>query len=167
VPSLKRKLSHLTCCSVSDGSEGNAEIVAMFSVAILTTIELLIKQHLFSKFSKLRNIGIIFSQLLHFTRVDGEDLSLENEHRWTTPMVRLADEHGIEIKGLPGIEVSVLKARERSDDDEEADDTPAKKQKNKKTWKPEDDYNDEGTRMWRQWDWNKEVRRQPPSRDDI
>ncbi len=77
MPSPKRKLPRLTCCSVSDDSEGNAEIVAMFGVAILTTIELLIKQHLFSKSSKLQNIGIVFSQLLHFTRVDGEDLCLE------------------------------------------------------------------------------------------
>lgn len=60
-------------------------------------------------------------------------MCLANENRWTTPMVRLADEHGIEIKGVPGIDFYVLIARERSVDDEEADDTQAK------AWKPEDD----------------------------
>ncbi len=72
-------------------------------------------------------------------------------------MVRLADEHGIEIKGRPGIEMSVLRAREGLDNDDEEDDT---EDKNTKAWKPEDDYNDEGARMWRRWDWKKEVRRQ-------
>lgn len=153
----------LTYCSVSDDSKGNAEIVAMFGVAVLTTIESLIKHHLFSKSSKLRNIGIVFAQLLHFIEADGQELCLEDEHRWTTPMVRLADKHSIEIKGRPGIELDVLRAREGLDDDEEffddeeeAEDTPSTKQN---AWKPEDDYNGEGARMWKQWDWEKEVRR--------
>jgi len=152
----KPKLPRLTYCLVSDNGRGNAEIVAMFGVAVLTTVELLIKQHPFSKSSKLRNFGIVFSQVLHFAAIDGEVLCLGNEHRWITPMVRLAYEHGIKIEGIPGIEANVLKARERSDDDEIGKDVQAK---NKKAWRLEDDYDDEGARIWRHWDWKKEVRR--------
>lgn len=146
--------------NMSDDSEGNAAIVAMFGTAILTTIDILIEHNLSSdSSSEVRNVGLVLSQLLRFAS-DMEDLcGRENDHGWKQVLVRLADKHGVEIKGRKDIDEVVQNIREEDEDEDEEQQEAREKAGRKKTWKPQDDYDDTGLRLWGRWDWKKEVYR--------
>lgn len=79
--------------------------------------------------------------------------------------MRLADKHGVTITGIFGIEEVVDKIREEAADSEEEGSgdeevvATNKKGKGKKAWKLEDDYDENEERMWKNWDWSKELAR--------
>ena len=128
-------------------------------VALLATIFLLIKHDLFKDGNPvIRNLGLVLSNFL-FSDACHEDLCNCNEHGWSGVAVQLADKHCVTIKGVSGIDISGVAARAPAleDRDEGAGAervVPTKtKGKTKKAWKLEDDYDDNGERMWKRWDW--------------
>lgn len=83
-----------------DDSEGNAKRMMLIGTALLTTIDVLISQGLFTNnSSKIRNIGLILSLFLEFAEDEGEIPSC-NEDGWNAVVVEKADAHGVTIEGL-------------------------------------------------------------------
>jgi len=149
----------------SDDSEGNAQCLMTMGTALLTTISLLIKHGLFRDGnSTIRNLGFILSQFLH-SNACNDEICPSNEHGWSKVVVRLADKHGVTITGVFGIEEVVDEIREEAAGSEEegssGEEVAASKKKGKgrKGWKLEDDYNWSEERMWKHWDWSKELAR--------
>ena len=69
----------LTRHSGIDDSEGNAKRVMLFGTALLTTIDILIKESLFkSGNSDIRNIALIFGHFLNFVH-DTKGMCKANE----------------------------------------------------------------------------------------
>lgn len=68
----------------------------------------------------------------------------------------MADEHQVEIKGVFGVEKKVQEIRAAA-----AAQKPKRSRKpaaEKKTaWRLSDDFNNQGKRLWRKWDWKREV----------
>ncbi len=150
---------------MSDDSEGNAQCVMTMGTALLTTISLLIKHDLFKDDNPtIRNLGLILSQFLRSDACD-EDLCASNEHGWRKIVVQLADKHHVTIEGVFGIEKTVDEIRREAAGSEEAgsgaEEVVAMKNKGKgkKAWKLEDDYDENEERMWKYWDWSKELAR--------
>ena len=104
-----------------EDSEGNAKRVMLIGTALLTTIDVLIEKGLFTNSSKIRNIGLILSMFLQFA-ADESEIADYNEDGWNTVVVEKADEHGVTIQGLVGIDELVQAIRDEchdSDSDEE------------------------------------------------
>ena len=85
-----------------DDSEGNAKRMMLIGTALLTTIDFLIAQGLFTNTSsKIRNLGLVLSLFLQFAEDEGEIPSC-NEDGWNAVVVEKADAHGVTIQGLVG-----------------------------------------------------------------
>ncbi len=83
-----------------DDLEGNAKRMMLIGTALLTTIDFLIAQGLFtSTSSKIRNLGLVLSLFLQFPEDEGETPSC-NEDGWNVVVVEKADAHGVTIQGL-------------------------------------------------------------------
>lgn len=149
----------------SDDPDGNAQCLMTMGTALLTTISQLIKHGLFPDGnSTIRNLGLILSQFLLSDAGNG-DICQSNEHGWRKIVVRLADKHGVTIVSVFGIEKVVDEIRDEAADSEDngsGDEevvASKKKGKGRKTWKLEDDYDEDEERMWKHWDWSKELAR--------
>ena len=73
----------------------------------------------------------------------------------------MADAHGVAIKGKPHIEEVLESIRaDIEDEDEESlsKAEAARYAKAKKKWTPKGDRDDEGSRVWRSWDWTVEFK---------
>lgn len=131
---------------VSDDSERNAKIVALFGTALLSTNDILIQGDLFKEGSSIRNLGLILSLFIGFAEDCCSDLCQEGESDWTKRVVLMAQDHGVEIKGPHGIKEHLQSIRneianEKVDGEDE--------------WEDPDD--EDGHRKWEKWDWKKEV----------
>ena len=134
---------------MSDDSERNAKVVALFGTALLSTIDVLIQQDLFKEGSSIRNLGLILSLFIGFAEDCCSDLCEKGESDWKKRVVLLAQDHGVEIKGPYGIEEQLQSMRnEIADEKDDGEDE----------WEDIDDSDDEdGHRKWGKWDWKKEV----------
>ena len=103
-----------------DDSEGNAKRIMLIGTALLTTIDVLIEEGLFTNSSKIRNIGLILSMFLQFA-ADESDIPSCNEDGWKAIVVEKADAHGVTIQGLVGIEELVQDIRDNADDSDSDD----------------------------------------------
>ena len=132
--------------------------------ALLTAISVLIKHGLFKDGNPvIRNLGLVLSNFLYSDACDG-DLCLANEHGWSKVVVRLADKHGVTIKGVSGIEEVVKEMREEASEYEEdsgAENVAPRitKEWKKAPWMLDDEYDEDGARLWKRWDWSKELAR--------
>ena len=78
-----------------DDSEGNAKRVMLFGTALLTTIDILVKENLFnSQGSDIRNVALVLGHFLNFAH-DVEETCRANEDGWKTKVLDLADAHDI------------------------------------------------------------------------
>lgn len=79
-----------------------------------------------------------------------------NETGWLIEVVKMADEHQVKIEGVFGIEERLQEIRDAA-----AAKKPKKNRKppgEKKTaWTLSQDFNSQGMRLWRKWDWKREV----------
>ncbi|KAL9130195.1 MAG: hypothetical protein Q9175_007084 [Cornicularia normoerica] len=76
-------------------SEGNAKRVMLFGTALLTTIDILIKNSLFrSGNSDVRNVALIVGHFLNFVH-DMKEMCTANEDGWKKILLERADEHEI------------------------------------------------------------------------
>lgn len=142
-----------------DDSKSNATLIAMFGTALLTTINILVSQKLFTPDSELRNIGLILAKFLKITTGVGDDeLCRRGENRWKDVVVRLADEHGIIISGVYHIEDIVDQIREST-----GPDSSDKKDRNlfdeeAPTWGVITlEFINRPRVSWKSWNWKKEV----------
>lgn len=138
----------------------------IMGTALLTTISLLIKYGLFRDGNPvIRNLGLVLSNFLFSEACDG-GLCASNEHGWSKVVVRLADKHGVTITGVSEVEDIVDEIRETIEEEEEGSGTEEVaatkalgKNKTASTWNVDDDYNEDDERMWKHWDWSKEIAR--------
>ena len=96
VSSLAIALSrtYSTHASGIDDSEGNAKRVMLFGTALLTTIDILVKENLFKpQGSDIRNVALVLGHFLNFA--DMEHFCRANEDGWKTKVLELADAHDI------------------------------------------------------------------------
>ena len=105
-----------------DDSEGNAKRVMLFGTALLTTIDILIKERLFkSQDSDIRNVALVLGHFLNFAH-DMEETCRANEDGWKTKVLDLADAHDIKplMIGIERVisEIRTNKADATSDEDE-------------------------------------------------
>ena len=149
-----------------DDSEGNAKRVMLIGTALLTTIDLLNSQGLFTKnSSKIRNLGLILSMFLEFAKDAGEHIC--NEDGWTYELVKEADAHNVTIQGLvrsSDLVESIRGLDFASDISEEPEDISYLNPEALADYmsyhyqsrqSPSDSYE---KRSWEQYDWNIEVR---------
>lgn len=145
-----------------EDSDGNAKRVMLIGTALLTTIDVLIQKDLFKNSSKIRNIGLILSMFLQFS-ADETEIAEYNEDFWTTKVVEKADEHGVTIQGLVGIDELVQAIRGEgfayASDSEESH--PAEDEPEEMMTDMLDSYQSGAystTRSWRHYCWDIEVR---------
>ena len=154
-----------------DDSEGNAKRMMLIGTALLTTIDVLISQGLFTNnSSKIRNIGLILSLFLEFAEDEGEIPSC-NEDGWNAVVVEKADAHGVTIEGLVESYELAMSLRDNvynSDCSEEEDITGMDPEElatymSERYQSREQSYTTETfelgeKRSWKQYDWDIEVR---------
>lgn len=149
-----------------DDSEGNAKRMMLIGTALLTTIDVLISQGLFTNTSpKIRNLGLILSLFLQFAEDEGEMGSC-NEDGWKAVVVEKADACGVTIQGLVDIDELVQDIRDNaydSDSDEEElveiDSEDLMTKLSDCYQSGEHSHTDCGEeRSWKQYDWGIEVR---------
>lgn len=157
-----------------DDSEGNAKRVMLFGTALLTAIDILIKNSLFkSENSDIRNIALILGHFLNFVH-DMKEMCVANEDGWKATVLERADEH--EIKPyMISINHIVSEIREGEDDatpDEDGTPRPeigtrreglenAAKSYESKPWVGVitlESLKAGVERSWTHWDWATEVR---------
>jgi len=103
---------------VIDDAEGNAKRVMLIGTALLATIDALIKKDLFKNGnSEIRNIGLVLSHFLRFVAETSETCRL-NEDGWKAEVVKKADEHGVTIQGLSGVDELIESIYEGVNDSE-------------------------------------------------
>ena len=86
----------LTKRSGIDDSESNAKRVMLFGTALLTTIDILVKESLFkSENSDIRNLALILGHFLNFVH-DMKEMCKAIEDGWKKIVLERADEHGVE-----------------------------------------------------------------------
>ena len=138
----------------------------LIGTALLTTIDFLDHYAYFTNTSsKIRNLGLILSLFLQFAEDEGEMCSC-NEDGWKAVVVEMADECGVTIQGLVGIDELVQDTRDNaydSDSDEEESvilDPDDLMEKMSDCYRSgEHSYADRGEmRSWKQYDWDIEVR---------
>ena len=105
-----------------DDSEGNAKRVMLFGTALLTTIDILIKERLFkSQDSDIPNVALVLGHFLNFAH-DMEETCRANEDGWKTKVLDLADAHDIKpvMISIDRVisEIRTSKADATSDEDE-------------------------------------------------
>ncbi|KAI4176182.1 MAG: hypothetical protein LQ343_001226 [Gyalolechia ehrenbergii] len=85
--------------------EANAKRLMLIGTALLSVIDVLISHSLFHSDSntKIRNIGFIICYYIYFAHQEHESCR-NNEAGWTRVLVQKAEEHGVHIEGLYGIE---------------------------------------------------------------
>lgn len=141
-----------------DDSASVARFAEMVGVAILATIELLIARGLFAKKSNIRNIGLILCRFIEFGQTQ-DDASSMNEDGWVNRIVQVADKHAVAIEGTPDIEKTLESIRADLEDEEPSSKAEAARYaKAKKKWTHKGDRDDEGSRVWRSWDWTVEFK---------
>lgn len=159
-PNTSTKLLPLPSHLVSDVPEANAHCLSLIGTALLTTLEVLIEHNLFtppSSTNPIRNIGFVLAQFLKSdtAKLDSE-LCRGNETGWLIEVVKMADEHKVEIKGVFGIEERLRRIRDAA-----ATQKPKQNRKpaaeKKRAWTLGQDFNSQGKRLWRKWDWKREV----------
>ena len=147
-----------------DDSASVARFAEIIGTAVLSTIDLLIARGMFvkntNKNGAIRNIGLMLCRFIEFAQTQ-DDASSMNENGWVNRIVKLADEHGVAIEGKPDIEETLESIR--ADIEDEDEEPPSKAEatryaKAKKKWTPKGDRDDEGSRVWRSWDWTAEFK---------
>lgn len=159
-----------------DDSDGMAEMIMIFGTAVLTTLDVLrthklLVPHTTASPAPIPNIGLVLSFFISFVHewegIGGGDHGI-GETYWPRRALQMADEARIEIKGPFGTEAKVDEVRDEMEDEELGSDASddetgkgvravVKGAKRGKKWRPEDDRNDGGVRVWRKWDWKIEV----------
>ena len=149
-----------------DDSQGNAKRTMLIGTALLTTIDLLISQGLFTNTgSKIRNLGLILSMFFEFAEDAGEHEC--NEDGWNYEIVKKADAHDITIEGLVSSYELVERVRDiddSSDNSEEEEDMTEMDPEELTTYMSEryqsiyhaSELGEK--RSWKQYDWDIEVR---------
>lgn len=119
--------------------------IMLFGIALLTTIDALLQQNLFKdKESKVPNLGLVLALFIQSTgdlpsiTMDlfdskdsyrspfNNDICVNNENGWAAEVVRLADQHGIEMNRVKGIDVVVDQWRLRKKSIDSIRDRPRK-----------------------------------------
>lgn len=144
----------------TDDPEANAHCLSLVGTALLTTLEVLIEHNLFipaSITNPIRNIGLVLSRFISSdTTVLRSELCDRNETGWLVQVVKMADEHQVEIEGVYGIEEKLKEIRDAA-----AAQKPKRNRKppaeKKRAWSLSQDFNSQGKRLWRRWDWKREL----------
>lgn len=105
-----------------DDSEGNAKRVMLFGTALLTTIDILVKEGFFkSKNSEIRNVALIIGHFLNFVH-DMKDMCPANEDGWKRTVLERADEHGIKphMISINHVIDEIRKSEDRTVSDDES-----------------------------------------------
>lgn len=93
---------------MTDLPEANAQCLSLFGTVLLTTLEVLTQNDLFTPASNsnpIRNISLVISQYFSLEIIDSNSkLCDRNETGWLIEVVKMADEHHVEIEGVFGIE---------------------------------------------------------------
>ena len=103
---------------MSDDPEHNAKIVTLQGTALLSTIDVLLEQGLFNQDSSIKNLGLVLSLYIKFTAIHGDEICRDGEHDWRKQVLRMADEHGVEVKGPYGVEEIIQGIRDEMEEDE-------------------------------------------------
>ena len=146
-----------------EDSDGNVKRVMLIGTALLTTIDVLIQKGLFTNnSSKIRNIGLILSMFLQFS-ADESEMPECNEDGWNTIVVEKADEHGVTIQGLVGIDelVQAIRGEGYANNSDSEEEHPAKDEPEEMMTDMLDSYQSGAystTRSWRHYCWDIEVR---------
>ena len=116
--------TYSTHASGIDDSEGNAKRVMLFGTALLTTIDILIKENLFkSQDSDIRNVALVLGHFLNFAH-DMKETCRANEDGWKTKVLDRADANDIKplMINIEHVisEIRTSKADATSDEDESA-----------------------------------------------
>ena len=146
----------------------------LFGTALLTTIDILIKQSIFkSENSEIRNIALILGHFLSFVH-EIKELCRANEDGWKRRVLERADEHEIkpDMISIDPVISEIRKGKDDATSDEEG--TPrseirtrregldnAAKSYESKPWVGVitlESLNAGVTRSWTHWDWATEVR---------
>lgn len=101
--------------SATDGEE-RAQIIALIGTMVLTVIDALISQELFTTEGTpiIRNLSLIMALLLKFgNAVDNDEYCPSNEAGWTYLALCLAEKHEVKIKELYGIDTLVKAIRKK------------------------------------------------------
>lgn len=84
------------------------------------------------------------------------ELCDRNETGWLVQVVKMADERQVETEGVYGIEEKLKEIRDAA-----AAQKPKRNRKppaeKKRAWSLSEDFNSQGKRLWRKWDWKREV----------
>jgi len=166
--------------AIEDADRKNTQIVALYGVALLSTISLLIKKDEFRENSNIKNLGLILGLFIEFAFSSGSNFCDDSDEgegndNWTKRVLQLAEKHGVKIAGSWGIEKRIKNLKDEMDTDDEAsvDETEgsngsispkdltdlglAIEGKDEEDWEDEDDEDEVKIRSWKTWNWAKEV----------
>lgn len=160
----------LTNPGIDDG-EAVALTHEMFGTMLLTAFSMLAEHDLLTPTSPIQNIGLVSACFLDIALdwKHGFDQGL-GEVDWVVPVVRALDKAGIDIpmrKEFSAIKeerLAEVRERVKQQDRDWADNgVPMGEVGDDKRWRRERDTRPanrggEGERLWRMWDWKKEVR---------
>ena len=143
-----------------DDGQRLSDILTLQGVAFLTVIDVAISQGQFKKDSKLRNLGLVLGLLIKYAKHRIPEIDEFGEAGWTQVIVRLADKHGVEIKGPWGIEKDVESIRDaldpESEDEDESEGRGGNEEEPSEGEDSEDEYGND-VRSWKRWNWKREV----------
>lgn len=150
-----------------------AETVELYGVALLTVLGALKTKRLLKPGSPISNIPLIVSLWFVFAQTWDQFDQGFGETGWTKVAFKLLKEADIEFEPcarkakemLEDIEADI-EEDELEEDDSDADGAAASTRRKKsgtkipkvnRSWMREDDQDEDGTRMWKEWDWKIEV----------
>lgn len=160
-------------------SEGNAKRVMLFGTALLTTIDILIKNSLFrSGNSDVRNVALIVGHFLNFVH-DMKEMCTANEDGWKKILLERADEHEIKphMISINHVISDISKSSNDATPDEAETVRPKNGTRRKGLENAAKSYESKPwvgiitlesleagvERSWTHWDWATEVRPSPSS----
>lgn len=100
---------------IRDGEE-RAQMVALIGTMLLTVVNVLISQELFTTQNTpiMRNLSLTLALFLKFGDVvDREEICPSNENGWAWVVLCLAEERNVDIQGVDGIDIIIKTIREK------------------------------------------------------
>ena len=104
---------------VIDDSEGLAELVQLQGRLVVSFFRFLIQLDLFKNDSPIRNIGLVAALWIRYFKTQTHPDLEPSPRRWCPEIVRLADEHSLEMYGPSNIAELCEEIREDRIDEEE------------------------------------------------